>query len=67
MRPRRVRYIIYGAGAIGGSIGARLFQNGHDVILICRGAHLEKVQRDGLTFQTPDETTTLPGDLWILR
>ena len=54
-----MRYIIYGAGAIGGSIGARLFQHGHDVVLICRGAHLEKVRRDGLTFQTPDETTTL--------
>jgi 2-dehydropantoate 2-reductase len=54
-----VRYVIYGAGAIGGSIGARLFQNGRDVTLICRGAHLEAVQRDGLLFRTPDEATTL--------
>ena len=54
-----VRYVIYGAGAIGGSIGARLFQKGHDVTLICRGAHLEAVQRDGLLFRTPDEETTL--------
>ena len=55
-----MRYIIYGAGAIGGSIGARLFQNGHDVVLICRGAHLEAVQRDGLRLRTPDESLTLP-------
>jgi 2-dehydropantoate 2-reductase len=55
-----MRYIIYGAGAIGGSIGARLFQHGHDVILICRGPHLEAVQRHGLTLRTPDETVTLP-------
>jgi 2-dehydropantoate 2-reductase len=54
-----VRYVIYGAGAIGGSIGARLFQKGRDVTLICRGAHLEAVQRDGLLFRTPDEATTL--------
>jgi 2-dehydropantoate 2-reductase len=54
-----VRYVIYGAGAIGGSIGARLFQNGQDVTLICRGAHLEAVKRDGLLFRTPDEATTL--------
>lgn len=55
-----MRYVVYGAGAIGGSIGARLYQHGHDVVLICRGEHLERVQRDGLTFLTPTESTTLP-------
>lgn len=54
-----MRYIIYGAGAIGGSIGARLHQAGHGVVLISRGTHLEKLQKDGLTFLTPDETVTL--------
>ncbi|MGD9894365.1 MAG: 2-dehydropantoate 2-reductase N-terminal domain-containing protein, partial [Dehalococcoidia bacterium] len=43
-----MRYIIYGAGAIGGSIGARLFEAGNDVVLICRGAHLDAIRRDGL-------------------
>ena len=57
-----MRYVIYGAGAIGGSIGVRLFQHGHDVTLICRGAHLEAIRRDGLTFRTPAETVTLPID-----
>lgn len=28
------RYVIYGAGAVGGTIGARLHQAGHDVTLI---------------------------------
>ncbi|MEX1255783.1 MAG: 2-dehydropantoate 2-reductase N-terminal domain-containing protein [Dehalococcoidia bacterium] len=55
-----MRYVIYGAGAIGGSIGARLFQHEREVVLICRGAHLEAVRRDGLTFRTPAETVTLP-------
>jgi 2-dehydropantoate 2-reductase len=55
-----MRYVIYGAGAIGGSIGARLFQHEHEVVLVCRRAHLEAVQRDGLTFRTPAETVTLP-------
>ncbi len=54
-----VRYIIYGAGAIGGVIGARLFQAGHDVVLICRGAHLEAIRRDGLRLRTPDENVRL--------
>jgi 2-dehydropantoate 2-reductase len=55
-----MRYIIYGAGGIGGVIGARLFQKGQDVVLIARGAHLEALQRDGLTLRTPEGTVTLP-------
>ena len=54
-----MRYIIYGAGAIGGAIGGRLFQAGYDVVLICRGAHLEVVQSNGLTLRTPDSSATL--------
>jgi 2-dehydropantoate 2-reductase len=55
-----MRYIIYGAGAIGGVIGARLFQAGHDVVLICRGAHLDAIRRSGLRLRTPDEDLCLP-------
>lgn len=50
-----MRYIIYGAGGIGGGIGARLFQHGHEVVLICRGAHLSAIQRQGLTLKTPGD------------
>jgi 2-dehydropantoate 2-reductase len=49
-----VRYVIYGAGAIGGTIGGKLFVHGHDVTLICRGAHLDAARRDGLLLRTPD-------------
>ncbi len=48
-----MRYIVYGAGAVGGVIGARLFQAGHDVILIARGAHLDAIRERGLTLETP--------------
>lgn len=54
-----MRYIIYGAGGIGGTIGARLYQHGQDVILIARGAHLETIQKRGLTFKSPLETVIL--------
>ena len=54
-----MRYVIYGAGAIGGAIGARLFQAGHDVVLVCRGAHLDAIRRDGLRLRTPDEDVRL--------
>jgi 2-dehydropantoate 2-reductase len=54
-----MRYIIYGAGAVGGVIGARLFQHGHDVTLIVRSAHLDAIRAGGLTLQTPDATAVL--------
>ena len=47
------RYIIYGAGGIGGSIGARLSQGGYDVVLIARGAHYRAIEEQGLRFVTP--------------
>lgn len=55
-----MRYIIYGAGAIGGVIGARLFQAGKEVVLIARGDHLRRIQQGGLRFEAPGEEATLP-------
>jgi 2-dehydropantoate 2-reductase len=55
-----MRYIIYGAGAIGGVIGARLFQHGHDVVLIARGAHLDAIRAKGLVLASPNESVALP-------
>lgn len=55
-----VRYIIIGAGGIGGTIGARLFQSGHDVILSARGSHLAALRSTGLRFITPNGSITLP-------
>lgn len=54
-----MRFIIYGAGGIGGTIGARLAQNGFDVVLIARGAHLKVLRENGLTFMTPTESMVL--------
>lgn len=51
-----MRYIIYGAGAVGCVIGADLQRSGQDVVFIGRGAHLAAMQASGLTIQTPDET-----------
>jgi 2-dehydropantoate 2-reductase len=54
-----MRHIIYGAGAVGGVIGARLAQHGRDVVLIARGEHLEAIQRSGLVLESPQERVTL--------
>src|SRR5471030_3110045 len=48
-----MRYIIYGAGAIGGPIGASLFEGGSDVVLIARGEHARAVAANGLRFGSP--------------
>jgi 2-dehydropantoate 2-reductase len=55
-----VRYIVIGAGAVGGSIGARLFEAGKTVVLVARGRHLHALTSDGLTFLTPRRTVRLP-------
>ncbi len=54
-----MRFIIYGAGAIGGVIGARLFQHGHEVVLIARGAHLDALRESGLVLESPEERVVL--------
>lgn len=48
-----MRYLIYGAGAIGATVGARLYQAGHRVVLIARGRHLDALRGDGLRLQSP--------------
>lgn len=48
------RFVVYGAGAVGGVIGSRLHEHGHDVVLIARGAHRDAIARDGLRCESPD-------------
>jgi len=54
-----MRFIIYGAGGIGGVIGAELFQAGHSVALIARGAHLAAIRKNGLVYENPHGSYTL--------
>lgn len=53
-----VRYVIYGAGAIGGIIGARLQAAGQQVVFIARGRTLKTLRRAGLTLRTADDRRT---------
>ena len=77
---RRVRYIIIGAGAVGGTIGGCLALAGHEVVLTARGAHLDALRRHGLRLSTtsgtetvlaraiggPDEVDLRPGDVLVV-
>jgi 2-dehydropantoate 2-reductase len=54
-----VRIAVLGSGGIGGYYGALLANAGHDVSFIARGAHLEAMQRRGLTVRAPEGESTV--------
>ena len=54
------RICVFGAGAIGGLVGARLAKAGvADVALVARGAHLEAMRRGGLKLTQAGEVFTV--------
>lgn len=53
-----MRYVVIGAGAIGGTIGVRLHEAGRDVVLVARGAHLDAIREHGLRLDEPGRTRT---------
>lgn len=54
-----MRYIVIGAGAVGGTIGGQLFESGHEVVLVARGPHLAAIRAHGLRLATPIGRSTL--------
>ncbi|RYH12100.1 2-dehydropantoate 2-reductase [Tropicimonas sp. IMCC6043] len=52
-----MRICIFGAGAIGGYLGAKLAAVGADVSLVARGPHLAAMQADGLRLLEDDGET----------
>ncbi|MBT2323869.1 2-dehydropantoate 2-reductase [Variovorax paradoxus] len=55
-----MKVCIYGAGAIGGWIGAGLAQAGNRLNVVARGATLEALQRDGLSLMRGEQRTRVP-------
>lgn len=55
-----MRFIVIGAGSVGGTIGGALAEAGHDSVLVARGAHLEALRSSGLTLVTPFRTLNPP-------
>ena len=49
-----MRFIVIGAGGVGGCFGGELARAGHDVTMFARGAHLEALRLKGLTVRVPD-------------
>ncbi|AOR31428.1 2-dehydropantoate 2-reductase [Streptomyces fodineus] len=53
-----MRYIIIGAGAVGGTVGGRLAQAGREVVLVARGRHLAALAEHGLRLRVPEGEST---------
>lgn len=58
-----MRICVYGTGAIGGFLAARLTLGGHDVVAVARGAQLEAISRRGLTLIGSDGRTEVATGL----
>ena len=55
-----MKICIYGAGAVGGFIGARLAEAGNDVSAVARGTTLRNLQEHGLRVQFADSLLQVP-------
>ena len=62
-----MRYVVIGAGAVGGTIGVRLHEAGRDVVLVARGPHLAAIRDSGLRLDDPERSRAVrvpvAGDL----
>ncbi len=54
-----MKIAIFGAGAIGGYLAAKLHQSGAQVTVIARGPHLAAMRERGLTLKSGGETSTI--------
>lgn len=56
-----MRALIYGSGAVGTFVGARLHERGVDVTLLARGAHLQALAENGVTLIEAAGTRRVTG------
>lgn len=54
------RYIVIGAGAVGGALAAGLHEAGVPVVLVARGAALDAIRSRGLVHRRPDGPHVVP-------
>jgi 2-dehydropantoate 2-reductase len=59
----RVRFVILGAGAVGGTVGGLLHDSGHEVVLLARGAHAAAMRDGGLRLAMPDRVISVRAEV----
>jgi 2-dehydropantoate 2-reductase len=55
-----MRFVVVGAGAVGGVVGGRLFEHGHEVVLVAQGEHGRAISTAGLTLASATGVVVLP-------
>jgi 2-dehydropantoate 2-reductase len=50
-----MKVCVFGAGAVGGIIAARLASGGAETAVVARGAHLDAIRQNGLRVESPDD------------
>ncbi|MGH6683939.1 MAG: ketopantoate reductase family protein, partial [Pseudolabrys sp.] len=57
------RICVFGAGAVGGHLAAKLAAAGHDVSVVARGANLEAIRSNGIALRegTRPDARTIAG------
>lgn len=58
-----LHHVVYGAGAVGGTVGGLLHRAGERVTLVARGPHLEALRSTGLHLRAPgvDDVLQIPA------
>ena len=52
MKNKNYKFLVYGGGGIGSYFAGALAKNNHNVTLLTRGVHLNKIQKNGLKMNT---------------
>ncbi len=55
-----VRYVVIGAGAVGGTLAALLAEQGRPVLVLARGEHAAVLRADGIELALPTRTVRVP-------
>ena len=62
-----MRYLVVGAGALGGYFGGRLLEAGRDVTFLLRPARAQALARTGLVIKSRFGDATLPAPPFVLK
>ena len=54
-----MRFVVFGAGAIGSGLGGHLHRTGYDALIVGRPTHVNRIRQHGLQLVTAEQTYTL--------